>query len=242
MMIDEFPQAIENIEQELNEREARQFLYANREFRLITTDKFKFLYTGSIGLFPLTEKLGASDAINDLNTVEIEALELDEAKQMVKNILQNVKVPFQEEAIHFLVEKVGWNIPFHLQLVIQELIDIYEDEEKELGITHIDKAMRELCGKKNDIYFEHYYKRLEEAFQGNEQDFVFSLLKTLALNEPLNKEAIQQLALEKGLERYRPILSSLEYDGYIFCSNVTDDPTYQFTSPIIKMWWKKTQC
>jgi len=52
LMVDEFPQTIENIVRNSNEQAAIQFLQSNREIRQnpALSQHLQFIYTGSIGL------------------------------------------------------------------------------------------------------------------------------------------------------------------------------------------------
>jgi len=64
VMIDEFPQTVENILREHGAGEAEQFLQFNRELRHQDNQHINFILTGSIGLPTLAEKLDATKEIN----------------------------------------------------------------------------------------------------------------------------------------------------------------------------------
>ncbi|TCC87837.1 P-loop NTPase family protein [Pedobacter hiemivivus] len=74
ILIDEFPQTIQNILNKEGARPAEQFIQKNRVLRhhKHVLDKVRFIYTGSLPLYPIVEKVTSLTAVNDLMTVEVE--------------------------------------------------------------------------------------------------------------------------------------------------------------------------
>ncbi|MCY7361465.1 MAG: ATP-binding protein, partial [Ignavibacteria bacterium] len=76
LLIDEFPQTIQNIvdANNGNSEKAIHFLQSNREIRLNPDINLKvtFIYTGSIGLNHTVSAIKGSAFINDLNSIEVE--------------------------------------------------------------------------------------------------------------------------------------------------------------------------
>ncbi len=118
---------------------------------------------------------------------------------------------------------------------MQELTDIYFDNEEKLDKTAVDKAFEKVLNQRNDIYFRHYYSRLEKTFENeNEYKFALTVLKILTQQDSLSKLEISNLPLKLG--NYSYVLRILEFDGYIFSSQ--EGTNYQFISPLLKLWWK----
>jgi hypothetical protein len=240
-MIDEFPQTVENISRKSGSEAAVKFLQFNRTIRQTTTGNVHFILTGSIGLPTLAEKLNAAIDINDLNIVEIPPLERQEAVKMVKRLLDYYRVPSKEYAIEYLLDKIKYFIPFHLQLAVQELIDDYENKEQPVDKEVVDRAFTRITHVRNNQYFEHYYSRLEKTFENNEYRFAIKILEHLTKTENavLSQPAIKALAEECGVSRkYTYVLRVLEFDGYI---SVHDNGkgSCGFTSLLLGTWWKK---
>ena len=132
------------------------------------------------------------------------------------------------------MEKIEWFIPFHIQLLVQELIDGYFDTGKPVDETTVDSAFSKVAGMRNDIYFAHYYSRLKKTFDDSEYPFVLTLLDELTRSDQLSLQEIKGLASRHGLENYGIVLRTLASDGYIF----KNESFYRFTSPVLRLWWR----
>ncbi len=70
---------------------ARNFIQLNSELRhqKELEDKVSFIYTGSISLFPMIEKITSLKAVNDLKIIEVEPLSTEEAKDFLTKLMSN---------------------------------------------------------------------------------------------------------------------------------------------------------
>lgn len=239
VMIDEFPQTIQNIANQHGAEIAKQFLQFNREIRQLANPNLRFILTGSIGLLAVVEKLEATKTINDLATIEIPLLTKSQAKTFVTQLLDTAKVAYQPETCDELLQQIGQFHPFYLQLAVQEIIDEFESTAKIIEVSAVERALNKILHRRNDQYFEHYYQRLKTGFSPEDFQFALALLNGLAEQEyGLNGERVQELAAEYTADNYQFILRSLEFDGYLFESNVAGETIYRFTSPILRKWWQ----
>lgn len=238
IMIDEFPQTVENIREKHGPAAAESFLRLNREQRQTSNSRIRFILTGSIGLPAVVKKLTSTSVINDLNVVEIPPLDEAEASQLATILLDTPKVKYDDTVIPYLLQKIKWLIPFHVQLGIQELIDIYENKSLELTKKDVDQAFQQLLNLRNNSYFEHYYTRLENAFPRGQYEFAIRLLKAVAQADMLTQTKVQALAKETLLaQEAEAVIESLIYDGYIF--HDVDKKAYRFQSSLLQAWWSK---
>lgn len=238
IMIDEFPQTVENIPEKHGNAAAENFLRLNREQRQTSNSRIRFVLTGSIGLPAVVKKLTSTSVINDLNVVEIPPLSEAEATQLASMLLNHYKVKYGNDVIPYLLQKIKWLIPFHVQLGIQELIDIYENKNQPLQKKDVDQAFQQLLNVRNNSYFEHYYTRLENAFPNEQYQFAIRLLNAIAQEDALSPAKIQALA--KGMlpvQESDSVIESLIYDGYIF--HDVDKKAYRFQSSLLQAWWSK---
>lgn len=236
IMIDEFPQTVENINKKHGNMLAEKFLRQNREHRQNAVHNIRFLYTGSIGLPMVVQKITSTSVINDLNVVEVPPLNREKAHEMLKILLQTQDVLIETTAIEYALDKIEWFIPFHIQLMAQELIDVFEDTEQKLTHSTVDKAYKQLFNHRNNIYFNHYHSRLEDAFQAAEYDFVIAVLCEIAKQAILSDRKILNIAKRYQItESYSNIIKSLIFDGYIN----EQKKGYAFNSHILKTWWVK---
>ncbi len=240
IMIDEFPETIENIIRDKSEAEAIRFLQKNRELRHLpqVREKAQFIYAGSIGLENVVGKINASSAIDDLHSFVIPPFTEKEARELIFNIiLKNSTMPFKDDQVRFLLDKIEWLIPFYIQLIMDETYKIYSYEELE-NITNeiIERAIDNSIDHK--LYFDLWLSRLKTTFKGNEFSFVKYVLNHTSENNTISSAQIYNYAEGYNVtETYNDIINTLIYDGYI---NNNDNPIiYRFNSPILKRWWYK---
>ncbi len=238
VMIDEFPQTVENIFREHGAGAAQKFLQFNRELRHEAHNHIRFILTGSIGLPTMAEKLDATEHINDLNTIEIPPLSRAEAKELTTKLFDHCEVRYTETAVERLLDQVEYFIPFHIQLAVQELIDAYLDTHETVHEASVDKVFAKIGEMRNDIYFAHYYSRLKKVFDDREYQFALALLHDLARENACSLQNVRELAQEHGLENYALALRTLGFDGYIYGSEADGDTLYRFTSPVLRLWWR----
>lgn len=244
LMIDEFPQVIQNIllANPENKQAAVRFVQQNRELRLNPeiNGKVIFVYTGSIGLNHTVSMIEASAFVNDLSALEVEALNKEEAKELLEKILSGKKLVINEDASDCLMEMVEWLVPFYIQLAAQEKITLARGRN-EITREIVTQAFENIVATRNNNHFEDYFSRLKKHFKNRDFEYANEILCYTVENGAITKTKAANFSAKYGLqERWRHILEILEYDGYI--NNVGDKNTYRFNSPILKMWWQRFVC
>jgi len=239
IMLDEFPQTLENIIVDEGEQAGRHFLHSNRELRQDdeVSSHVQFIYTGSIGLENIVGKMNAPKTINDLSRLVIPPLKPVEAKDLVKRLLQNVLFDLSDPLIDYILKKIEWLIPFYIQLTIEGLKDLYRDEElKSIAKTDIDRMFENMLDQRN--HFEHWHSRLRTTLKGDEYNFSKQLLNIISENETIQSAEIYNIAVKYKVEDiFKDLVGALVYDGYI--NNSDDKKMYRFNSPILRMWWRQ---
>lgn len=241
ILVDEFTETLDNILIKHGRQEAKRFLQSFRELmhnRKIT-GHVQFLLTGSIGLQPLVHKLEATDLINQLNIIDVPALSEEEACALFRRLIKPEDVQINDETVLFILRKIDWLMPFHVQLLVQEVIDVYESLGNPIDEAKADKAFEQVFHQRNKVYFEQYYDRLKKRLEpGAEYQFVHEVLNRAALVDTLDKATVHDLAVKFSFaEQYKATLQSLLYDGYLH--ETADNSAYRFNSSILKTWWKK---
>lgn len=242
LQIDEFPITIENIRNAQGDNAAIVFLHGNRSLRMspdIST-KVRFIYTGSIGLNHTVARMDATATINDLNPISVEALSGPEALDLLEKLLAHEDRSILPEAGDHLLKMIEWYIPFHIQLIVQELAGVSVWAEP-IDIAMVDQAIGNIVDQRYQSHFEHYYSRLKKQFKANSYSYALHILKEIAEKDRVDKARTFQLAQQNEVEQeYKHILLVLEYDGYIHLTS--DNQTYRYNSPIVKRWWVKYYC
>jgi len=239
IMIDEFPETLENIIEDEGDAAGKHFLQSNRELRQDTdiSENVQFIYTGSIGLENIVSRLNAVSTINDLVRLKVPPLTDNEARQMIRMLLRDVRFTLADGAVDYILDQIEWLIPFYIQLIIQELRNISREAKKtEIQNTHVDKALQEALEQRN--HFEHWHTRLRTTFKGNDYRYVKDVLNIASENSEISSNEIFDLAVKHGKEdSFKDLIGSLVYDGYI--NNHDDVHMYRFNSPILRTWWRQ---
>lgn len=241
VLIDEFPQTIQNILNKDGTQAAQHFIQRNRELRhhRNVIDKVHFIYTGSMSLYPMVEKVTELTAVNDLRTVEVGPLSDGEALDFIAKLLHADDVAVEEEILNYTLGKMRWLIPFHLQLIAQEIVEVYETTGNEIDREAIDQAFEQIVHSRNKPQFEPYFARLATLFKGAEYAFVFEVLEYIAENDNIDQDVLHDKRVKHHVDEVKRIMDILEGDGYLFKG---EDRTYRYTSPILQMWCKKHIC
>lgn len=242
LLIDEFPITVENIREHHGAKEAIAFLQKNREIRLIPdlNGMIKFLYTGSIGLNQTVSNMNASATINDLNTIAVGPLTIEEATSFFKQLLLSASRRSDDADTQYLLDFIQWHIPFHIQLITQEIIDITA-KDSIIDQAIIDTAIKNIINSKYHNHFDHYHGRLSKQFKNGQLLFTEEILRKIAEHGVITRIEIQDIAAKfNTIDSYRGVLETLMHDGYIH--NNDNPKEYRFISPILKHWWEKFIC
>ncbi|MCW3463405.1 hypothetical protein [Chitinophaga nivalis] len=241
LLIDEFPQTIENMRKVSSER-AVNFLQKKRALRIdpVISQKIRFIYTGSIGLNQTVAAIDATAMINDLASIEVAPLSETEAIELFRTLLHAHQRSINSSAEAAFKTVLQWYIPFHIQLLVQEIIQCTSDHAEITDIT-IEKALTELLTLRHKNHFQHYHSRLKTHFKDQAFKYADELLKKLAATNSLNKQDAFEMAVRhQQEEHYKMIIEDLMHDGYIHFNTTTR--VYLFNSPILKRWWELFIC
>ena len=109
IILDEYPETLENIIQDEGESAGKHFLHSNRELRMdidVNTN-VQFIYTGSIGLENIVSTLNIMKTINDLSRLNVHPFKEEEGKQLISLLLFNVK--FLTCSLRFIISCLAAN-------------------------------------------------------------------------------------------------------------------------------------
>lgn len=237
IMIDEFPTTIENIHQKESAIEAVLFLRLNRNIRQQSAGGIQFIYTGSIGLPHIVNRLDVPESVNDLNPVEVPPLSLEEGLQFTSRLLNAAKVPFSDSALNYLLVKIKWLMPFFIQLSVLELVDLYDASPSEINEKTVDEAFERICNRRNNFHFNSYFKRLKDCFSAGEYNLAMEILDAVSNKDKIEKQVLfNSLSIVESNKRDAyTLIEALVYDGYI--KEVGN--YFSFNSPILQRWWNK---
>lgn len=237
LFLDEFPDVIWNIYQTKGENEATLLLSYVRT--LSHNDEFKNTFVlvllGSVGLAHIVKKItGRTHKINETHKEYLPALSYDQSLSFIDFLIRDATMKIDSRIKNYLLEKVGYYIPYYIQLLIEECDDLLKAESRP-GLTteDIDQAYNSLM-KKNQ-FFEDWDSRLSKYFP-EKINFLNAVLSQCANKNLLSIQEIYDIAIEynNNLEWKADIDDILIADGYL---NEADQE-FRFNSPLLKDWWK----
>ncbi len=237
IMIDEFAQTIENIIKYDSEKNALNLLKTLRALRQThQSNNIIFIYAGSIGLESVVAKINGMKHINDLKNIKISPLELDDANDFVKTLLEDNNFDMGMTEIDYMLEKIEWLIPFYIQLILDEIKKLSR-KDPTITINIVDTAINNALEHKN--YFDNWRSKIKEAFSDKEYLFSKEVLNKISEKNTISKKKVANIADKYKIsdDEKRETMQSLVYDGYI--NNSDDAKVYRFNSPILRMWWNR---
>lgn len=155
IMVDNFSMAVENIFKKVGAEAAIGFLKENREFRDQLNTGFRtirFIYTAADDFETLTNKLNASQNINDLFPIAVPPFSDKEVETFIHTLTKKTDFELDSAQIRYFCQKLLWFNPFHIQLLFFELDSIYlEKELAEITNLAIDEAFERMLKHKDYI-------------------------------------------------------------------------------------------
>jgi AAA+ ATPase superfamily predicted ATPase len=239
--LDEFPMMLDNIIKDHGEKAAMEMLDVLRALRQ-TYPKLRMIYTGSIGLHHVISKLKhagyANDPTNDMQTVDVSPLAIDDAQDLALKLLEgeNISTQTPKEVAKAIAENVD-GFPFYIHGIVSEL----KMCRKPIDI----KAVSELVDKKlveghDSWHLRHYENRIRTYYSSEQSQISLIILDILAsTDKPLSFNEVfnflkSQIPMEDK-EIVRNLLKLLQQDHYI---TRQVDGCFHFRLSIIKRFWK----
>lgn len=238
LLIDELPVFVLALLKVDAER-ARRFLDWFRALRQ-RADHVRWVLAGSIGLDTVAALHNLADTINDLEVAELGAFGADAAKDFVAGLCTTHAVGLDQRASTYLVAKVGWPIPFFLQLLFRQVRNLVEDQDAPPTVETIDRAWEELLHPNRRNYFDAWRQRLPKQLGPVLARQAESLLVTVSVSEAVQRSTLSQVLSahiadpEQREQALTFLLNVLRNDGYL----VVEGGRYRFRSPLLQAWWR----
>ena len=216
-----------------NEQTVRTFLNQFRAMRSATSEKCSWLICSSVGVRNFTTQHNLSDTINDVADFELGAFSDEEATKFVSILAESIGIEVNAEIKCYILDKIGWNIPFFIQLLLSRL------PAGEIAKTDIDEAYGHLLQTGS---FDTWHERLNIEYGGN-KDVAKLILKYLCVDvDGKTRDEIYNHIYAKipsfENDELGLLLRALMTDGYL----VRDREQYKFRSPLLRDYWKETYC
>lgn len=222
---------------------ARRFLTWFRELRQRSDAQgsLRWLLAGSIGLDTVAARLNLGDTINDLHIFHLGPFTHEVGDALLRELSVAHALPLPEEVRSDILRRVGWTIPFYLQLVFSELRDQCHGT-REATVEDVERVFEDLLKPAKKMYFDYWRQRLEQELGKSDSDLALALLGTIAVDPDGTTSSSLSQCLGKRVrnadqrrEKLRYLIDVLQGDGYI----VEDEATgrWRFCSPLLREYW-----
>ena len=221
------------LEKDGSEKAARTFLNQFRALRMATSEKCSWLICSSIGVRNFATQYNVSDTINDVADCDLGAFSDAEATEFVSILSESLGIEISAKTKRFVLDKIGWNIPFFIQLLMSKL------SSGKVTNADINEAYDHLL---QTGAFDTWHERLNLEY-GKNKEVAKLALKYLCVNnigktrdEIFNHTNAKFPEFE--YEDFGLLLRALMKDGYL----VKDGERFRFRSPLLRDYWKETYC
>jgi hypothetical protein len=223
---------------------ARRFLNWFRSIRQRSgsSGSLRWLLAGSIGLDTVAARLNLGDTINDLHIFHLGAFTREVAEDFLGELSGSHRLPLSEEVSAHILNRVGWTIPYYLQLVFSELRIQQASKPAEVTRDRVDQAFESLLRPAKKAYFDFWRQRLAEELGRPDAGFALTLLNTVAADAGGASYATLSQCLAKQIrnaeqrrDKLRYLLDVLVNDGYIV--NIDGNDRFHFRSHLLREFW-----
>jgi len=242
IVIDEMPELLLALgQQEHGTTRVGHLLHWLRALRQTYRQKVRWVFLGSIGLDSFVDDRNLRKTINDLTSTSLEALSKEEADAFLARLGESNGLPLEPDLRSLIIERVGWPLPHHLQIVFHALLD---SGAESANATTIDAAFNHLFQPGNLSQFDTWRQRLDDQYRGKKNDLRVArdaLRHICQYPEGRSREHIlnalmapQQLTDPTEIEeQFARLLLMLQRDGYLLES----EGRYSFRSFLLREYW-----
>jgi len=242
LLIDELPLLIASIvHQDPSGNRAERFLLWLK--RLREQYRPRWFFAGSIGLDSVARKLKLSGTIHDLQPIELGEFSTEKARAYLMGRSQFYQWRLTPETIQAILHAVEWPIPFHLNLVFEELRAVVSEGHGDPSPALVERALERLMTH-GRTHFDHWDERLAKMLDARFPQYCEMIL-SLACAE---RDGVQVATLELRLSRevgndgeraeiLRQLLDLLISDGYL----VRQQDVVRFRSALLRRYWREVQ-
>ncbi len=240
LLIDELPLLIGSIvQQDPTGTRAERFLLWLK--RLREQYQPRWFFAGSVGLDSVARRLKLSGTIHDLQPIELGEFSPEKAREYLIGRGRFYQWQMTPETIDAILYAVEWPIPFHLNLVFEELRAVVGEGDPSPALVETALARLMAYGR---THFDHWDERLAKMLDARFPKYCEMILG-LACHE---SDGVRVESLELRLshevsndgeraEILRQLLDLLISDGYL----VRMQGSVRFRSALLRRYWQEVQ-
>lgn len=242
LLIDELPLLIASIvHQDPSGNRAERFLLWLK--RLREQYQPRWFFAGSIGLDSVARRLKLSGTIHDLQPIELGEFSPEKARAYLMGRGQFYQWALTAETIDAILRAVEWPIPFHLNLVFEELRAVVSEGHGPPSPALVEIALQRLMAH-GRTHFDHWDERLAKMLDDRIHRYC-EIVLNLACHEA-NGVTVGSIDLrlsrelnddQERNEMMHLLLDLLISDGYL----VRQEGAVRFRSALLRRYWREVQ-
>ncbi len=165
---------------------------------------------------------------------------LSDAHNFLGELADSYQLPLSDEVRAHILTRIGWPIPFYLQLMFSELREKCFDAATMPTIQDVDQVYEDLLKPEKKGIFDYWRQRLTEELGKPDSAIAIALLSTVARDPAGSTKLILSQVLSQHVaevaereDRLRYLLDVLVNDGYI----TEESDRFVFRSPLLREFW-----
>ncbi len=210
----------------------------------------RWLVGGSVNLIAALDRNNTVNLINDLKVESLEPFTEDEVKRFVSAMLERYEVAFDRTVIPRMLDLLGSPIPFFLQMLTEELYRHWKRRKSSLSSEDVTNIFQKvLLGETARDKLQHYRSRIDVHYPEEDKEPARRMLNHLSRSDnSVMRENLfhifrqcesRRTSARSGADldnAFQHLLLYLQSDFYI---EGTAEGRYDFSSRLLKTWWRK---
>ena len=242
LVLDELPLFLRRLlETEGGRRSVELFLsWLRGTLQMIDRNSPVLLISGSMGLYPLVERLRLTDRINYLSPYRLKPWSREESIECLEALAAARGISWAPGAVSDAYERLGEGNPHHVQCFFAALRDGADARgDSRIACEDIPAVYPQLLRPNGQNDLAHYEHRLERSLDAEDFDLAREILVETAKEGVLTRSARESFAARRhrdtdGLDRVRRVLDVLLHDGYLV---EVEEDGLRFASRLLRDWF-----
>jgi uncharacterized protein len=210
----------------------------------------RWLVGGSVNLVAALDRHNNVNLINDLKVEILQPFDEKEVGDFVRGMFKSYSVTYEEKVIPHILDLIGSPIPFFIQMLTEELYRRWKKKKTPLSVDDVNTVFNKtLLGDTARDKLQHYRSRLDVHYPEEDREAARRILNHLSQTdagakreilfqlftqiEERRTDARQAGALDDAFQR---LMLYLQSDFYV---NDIGNGQYDFSSRLLKTWWRK---
>lgn len=216
-----------------NTEHADYFLNMLRGLRQMSECNHRWIFCSSISIENFLKRNNLSKSMNDVTQYRLDELKHCEAIGLLNALAESYGYTYGEGIAEYILHRIGMALPYYIQLMFAEIMDIKCEIKEPIQTEDIEKAYEQLLGKQ---CFNTWTERLDDY---PEKAILWKILNNISHGpDGCSRDILESQfsSYDNPSQTVASALSILKNDGYII---LNDKGKYVFRSFLLRDFWYK---